>query len=524
MIDTSNCNVCHNGLAFHGGARREVGYCVLCHNPGSTDAQSTNTVDFKVMVHKLHRGADLNVLPYRIWGHNNSLHDYSQVVFPRDVRNCTTCHDDANTGTPDAKNWKERPTIEACGACHDDVDFATGAGHAPGAVTNNDCALCHATGTPWAAEEMHRLLAQEEAEKFRYNILSVTDTAPGEAPVITFSVTDPTNGDAPYDILDPTDGRFQPPGGARRVNVDVAWSTSDYRNTGSGSDVPGFRPGSAAQPFEIDVLSNAQPGANAGEFVVTSPALPANATGSIAVAMEGHPAGDIDGDGTFSDRLPVGGEVEYYASTDTKVQARRVNASIDKCNGCHQQLSIHGNNRTDKIELCVLCHNPNATDIRARTEGGLDASNSLDGLDEESIDFKRMIHRIHAGNVVLYGFGGGVHDYTKVVFPGKLADCTACHEGDSYYPVTSPSVLATTVDTGDSLADPSDDINITANTAVCSSCHTDTLTRAHMEQNGGSFTAVQDDAGNLLNAGLETCAVCHDRGSLADVGVMHGID
>jgi OmcA/MtrC family decaheme c-type cytochrome len=526
MIDTSNCNVCHNGLAFHGGSRREVGFCVLCHNPGTVDAQSTNTVDFKVMVHKLHRGSSLNVLPYQIWGHNNSLHDYSGVVFPRDVRNCTTCHDDSNASTPDAKNWRERPSMEACGSCHDNVDFVTGAGHGAGNVpaTNSDCQVCHRPGSfVGSIEDAHRLLAQEEAEKFQYNILGVANTAPGDTPSITFSVTDPSNANAPYDILDPADPRFQPAGGSRRVNIDVAWSTTDYRNTGSGSDVPGFRPGVAAQPFEIDVLSNAVPGANAGEFVVTAPALPANATGSIAVALEGHPAGDLDGDGTFSDRIPVGGEVEYFASTDTTVTPRRVNASIDKCNGCHAQLSLHGNNRTDKIELCVLCHNPNATDIRARTEGGVDATTSADGLDEESIDFKRMIHRIHAGNVVVYGFGGGVHDYREVVFPGKLNDCTACHSGQSYYPVTASTVLATTIDTGADLADPSDDINITANAAVCSSCHTSTLAKAHMEQNGGSFSATQDDAGNLTNAGLETCAICHGPGHTADVAVMHGI-
>ena len=69
---TANCNRCHDPVALHGGNRREVQYCVTCHNPGSTDANSGNTVDMKVMIHKIHMGANLPSVqagePYIIWG------------------------------------------------------------------------------------------------------------------------------------------------------------------------------------------------------------------------------------------------------------------------------------------------------------------------------------------------------------------------------------------------------------------------------------------------------------------------
>ena len=88
---TDNCNRCHDPLALHGGGRREVKYCVTCHNAGSTDANSTNTVDMKVMIHKIHMGRNLPTVQdggeYAIYGYRDSKHDYSTLAYPQDIRN-----------------------------------------------------------------------------------------------------------------------------------------------------------------------------------------------------------------------------------------------------------------------------------------------------------------------------------------------------------------------------------------------------------------------------------------------------
>ena len=60
IVETATCDNCHTSLNAHGGARVEVQYCVMCHNPGTTDPYSGNTLDMKVMVHKIHTG---NTLP-----------------------------------------------------------------------------------------------------------------------------------------------------------------------------------------------------------------------------------------------------------------------------------------------------------------------------------------------------------------------------------------------------------------------------------------------------------------------------
>ena len=126
----ASCNECHIRLGLHGGDRKTVEYCVTCHNPGSTDPHSGETVDFKVMIHKIHRGEELPAVQangeYAIWGNQNSKNDYSTVVFPQDTRNCTKCHTSADAATPQGDNWKNVPTASSCTSCHNDPGTAPG--------------------------------------------------------------------------------------------------------------------------------------------------------------------------------------------------------------------------------------------------------------------------------------------------------------------------------------------------------------------------------------------------------------
>lgn len=523
IVKTESCNACHDKLSIHGSARFDTGYCVSCHNPGSTDANSGNTLDFKVMIHKIHRGATLPSVvaggEYAIWGFRDTKHDYSKVVWPQDIRNCRTCHNETDPQTPDAENWLKTPTMEACGSCHDDVNFGTGANHSAANIvvaSNADCTSCHSDGgLIGRIDTSHAILTDAAAAAFKFNIHSVTNSTPGAFPLITFSVTDPSNGDAPYNVQ--SDAPFVQGGGASRLAIDLAWSSSDFDNTGSGR--------TPASMVSLNPLGGAAIANGDGTFTMTSTvAIPATATGSGMAALEGHPAVDVDNDGIV-ERIAVKGATGFFSITDATAAKRRAVIDMAKCNNCHKSLSLHGANCTDNIDLCLGCHNANNTDVSRRPA---DPTTTPDGKKEESIDFKRMIHALHAGadgmKLYVYGFGNRLHDFTGVKFPGNLNNCTQCHLSDTYYPVGT-SVLATTIDTGIDLADPLDDVNITANTAVCSSCHTSILATEHMKQNGGAFDATQAASGALTSASaglvVETCAVCHGKGALADIKTVH---
>jgi OmcA/MtrC family decaheme c-type cytochrome len=527
IVDNATCNACHDVFDFHGGPRTDITYCVTCHNPSSIDGETAaepwgGTVDMTEMTHKIHYGIEL-ANGYFIVGFGGSVIDYSEVVFPQDVRNCQTCHDESNPNTPDAGLWLDVANRAACGSCHDDIDWDNG-GH-PGNLTFTDdtqCLDCHGPNATVNNGEVrteiaHLIPADIASEAFQYNIIDAMNTGVGETPTVMFSVTDPTNGDAPYNIQ--SDPEFTNcAGGTSRLAVTVSWDTTDYTNTGSGED--------SAQPISLNPLTacgGTSTDEGGGVFSVTSPvAIPATVSGTLAVTIDGHPAVEIDG---VAERIAVTNAIEYYPITDPEPVPRRNAVAIEKCNDCHNRLAMHGNNRTDEPEGCVTCHNPNATDSRQRV-ANTDCTNEL-GDDDVSIDMKYMIHAMHAGGATgvpyeVCGFRNSVHVY-DFVYPGRLNNCEGCHEPGAYYPVEPSEILGTTVSVGADPASPTDDVVISPNSAVCVGCHTTDQARQHMIQNGGDFEATKAADSTLISAGVETCGLCHGPGRSVDVGVVHGV-
>jgi OmcA/MtrC family decaheme c-type cytochrome len=128
--------------------------------------------------------------PYIIIGNQQSVHDYSNILFSMDVRNCTNCHP---TEAAQGHVWFSKPSRAACGACHDDLDWVTGANHAGGpAADDSQCSICH---LPQGDREFDASIMgatpspQVDPAGINLEIINVTGAEPGGMPTVSFTVT-----------------------------------------------------------------------------------------------------------------------------------------------------------------------------------------------------------------------------------------------------------------------------------------------------------------------------------------------
>lgn len=530
IVDTRTCNGCHDELAFHGGQRVEMDYCVTCHNPGTTDANSGESMDMPTLIHRLHRGRDLPSVRagdrFGVYGFRDNFVDYSEVHYPQDIRACGNCHAGAATAadaravrTPSGDNWMAFPVRAGCGGCHDDLDLST---HFGNQTDDSGCRSCHATGGPaGSVAASHALPTRAAATAFEFRLLGVSDTAPGAFPRVRFSVVDPAADDVPWDVT--ADAPFVQPAGASRLAVTLGWSTTDFTNT--GTDAP------PASTVSIDA-AGATPLGDGSFEVVSAVAIPDGtqppfvaASGSGIATLEGHPAVDIDG---VTTRVPVPGAHRFFPidEPDGLARARDEIVELERCNGCHDRLSLHGDNRTDDLQGCASCHNARNTDVGVRA---IAITPPTDGKAEESLDFGTMIHGIHASGfrqqpLELVGFRGFTsyrYDTTEVQYPGRIDNCLGCHADGTWRLPLPAGRLGKTVSTGVDVAAPDDDTVATPATAICSSCHDAPDALAHMTAEGGSLATTQA----MIDAGavVENCAFCHGEGRSVAVDDAHRI-
>ena len=507
IVRTPACNSCHDQLAFHGGSRRGVELCILCHTQQTTDPDTGNTVDFPVMVHKIHMGSSLPSVqagkPYQIIGFQQSVSDFSDVEYPADVRRCETCHDQ-KSGAAQAGNYLTKPNRNACGACHDNVNFATGENHVNlPQVDDNQCANCH---IPQGELEFdasikgaHTIPTQSATlPGMNITIVKVDDGSAGKNPTITFTLKD-NSGKA---IL-ASDLTTSP----NRLAAVIAGPNADYGYTKFTG------PAYITNGYVSEDATKGKCGSDGTCTYTFLHGIPADAKGTFSIGMEGRRGATLLAGTTKQMTTEYGAinKVINFSVDGSPIVERRKVVDIAKCNACHSYLSVHGENR-NQIEMCVLCHNPSETDISQRVNS---KDPAIKNGPAQAINFSYMIHKIHDGATLaaagqsyqIIAFGANPVNFDTVTFPafspsgevGDLQNCSMCHVNGSEgnLPVGLNNVTI-----------PQSPLNPTpATTAACTACHADRPTLSHAVANTTQFG--------------ESCTACHAPDAAFAVDKVH---
>ncbi len=541
VVAMSNCNECHFKYGAHGGGRRDVALCVLCHYPGPLDPgppATGNPLDLKDLIHKIHYGVNL---PGNVAGGAYSIgtSGFADVTFPfmsGDGKiagtpiECTKCHRQGfdTAGQPfgkDVAKFMQSPTKNKCTTCHNTTTFdgsttivvtrlnadntvdnvtvaavshaALLGGHTidvTGANADNTvlCSACHALAgvtapyTIGSVDSIHTVAERSPAifPGINFQIISVTNAVPGKAPTVRIKIT--TDNGA---VIAPSTANAS-------FNLKLGYPASDYNNIGNTPSQ-----NTQGQPFTKS-LAGATANGDGSYTATFDNTIPASASGVGVIGLEGRAQYSLTGF-RAPDNVRIGGQsVQYYFDMATGAQVtdpsrtRRRVVDVNKCLMCHGRLTKHGANRVNSIEECVICHNPAAF-----------AMGTMPG----TIDFKVFIHQIHAGEDL---------DPSEIVFdnanvgityPQDRKNCLACHIDTTPptfgIPLTA-AVQGTSTSWGLDNTTNADDPKTPPIQAVCTTCHGDqTFTAPHVaDQTVGS---------------TELCAQCHTTGLLLGPDFAH---
>jgi hypothetical protein len=584
IVTTETCNGrCHDPLAIHGGGYVEVQMCTQCHNPNYMALRGPETADsarFDTMVHRLHDEAHY---PAPL-NHCEACHtggtpteDFPMVASPNPVPVCdgsgrgvtTLSWDvpsrhqirlDSPTGRifsgalgegsrttgkwtrdglefflvdPDTgavvqqlgvdntvfgcvgnapytsvgkagelhTNWLVKPSRLVCSSCHSehDINWETGEGHSEfNFPVDNDevCASCH---KPYSGTEFDRsiwgahldLLASSQFPGLIFEFVSITDTDPGDTPTVMFKLRTKNGPISPNDI--------------NRLRLTYYCTNDD------------FAIGDSFDDFYEEIDNNAVDmgkGVWAYTFMKPLDPLPAGTedghlamdTYSCTAGVEGRDEVEIEivGEDPEEENDTIESLIMPFAVTDAAAVPRRMVVDDANCETCHVNLTLHGNNRRN-ANYCLTCHRPERLDIATPAE---------------NVNFKWMIHKIHAGANLENGYtvvrSRGTFTFDDKHYPGDLANCSKCHvdyvivSGRDEVRIPSyslPLVAGMDVDLLDTLTPNQFWTPMGPISSACVSCHDGDDSLAHAFQQTTFFS--------------ESCTTCHGRGSAFDVVKVH---
>lgn len=256
-------------------------------------------------------------------------------------------------------------------------------------------------------------------------------------------------------------------------------------------------------------------------------------------------------------RDPGNATIDFLLGGATTLEPREV-VTLANCNQCHTELRAHGDNR-DRITNCLLCHTSGAEDRNTPGVAG--------GTPGVAIDFKVMIHKIHAGRHLpsvlgvttnpngtrkydapkrpyqLIGYNDSVADFSTVSFPAWPSFYTGMPRDQGHTLLTPAqqslenTMRAAPVECAKCHGDPDGDGALPApaqseliwaqpTIAACASCHDDWVPDHLYTANGQTMPIQRDNA---------ACKDCHrvsgtpldvvdaHRHPLVDPSVVQGV-
>ncbi|MEK6655757.1 MAG: cytochrome c3 family protein [Thermodesulfobacteriota bacterium] len=429
-----------------------------------------------------------------------AFRDYTSVVFPADVKNCTACHTD--------DRWMTKPSRLACGACHDNIWFgavaaapATAELHLGGSFADDlACAFCHneSVGDKKQVSLAHKIdppALQHTVSVSVSNPANGTHFVAGETPTATITVKDAAgNTINPSDISVANGWRraYLYVSGPRALTVPVLtkaatdhatpqpydivtglptyYADNDFRkNAGGTYDDPRFASTATAITYQLDDVA----GLKAGTYSAWVETMPASGMGGWAL-------------------------INFQVGTATAEKKIATN-----CTTCHADTRMHAAYFAVQFnpDICKNCHDYRRQFVPdAGKEKDWTARNAGFG----AAPLARRVHGVHFGRYL--DKPKEVHstyDFSEVIFPQDVRNCSKCH---SEKDATGNELLSGTWKTKPSRL-------------ACLACHDSDGAIAH----GTLMTTDPTPADPWSGDEVESCNACHGAGREFSPDKVHNI-
>ncbi|MBU0484048.1 MAG: hypothetical protein KKB30_05995 [Proteobacteria bacterium] len=537
VVNDASCKDCHGyGVTIHSFGRNNTQACAVCHSPNYNDTMAVHEADLVTMVHQIHTGK-AEVLGNLHWGghgdgwgivgtgDNLGKEIVANMVYPDNMLNCDKCH---NT-VAQADNYKNKPTMVACGSCHTTVTFdgvesvgIKGLPFTHSTQTNNAmCTVCH-NGAYVDAKHVDSQDAALRTVVATITNIDLTQIDVDGSLTVAFSVTEdglaktdlaaasfnlaklvPATAGVPsywesYLMKMRTKTANHPVTQAQSESVTDGTLTNNADGTYTYKF--GFKNGST--PGDIRTISKV------GTRMAASYALNEDYNNVNLPSMI-YPV-EYEADLTHRLSISITGNakeafIDFVPDGVSDAQTRNIVSWDTACVKCHGTKKIHSGY---SIERCVGCHTKNTYDpFSSSTAPALTpADDALSGT--ASVELGTIVHKIHMGRFLPSVQEGGEyvingsHNYSKAQYPaglpsfspatnnvvpanrtssGRPADCKLCHD---------ESNVAMTEAANWRIAGP-----------ACGNCHDGAVDKAHIAANTFS--------------GVAACTICHTPGGAA---------